>query len=162
MGVSGSGKSTLGQALAQELGWDFLDGDDFHSAENIAKMTAGIPLSDIDRTPWLAALNRQFLSALAAGRHPILACSALKEKYRLQLLYQANNIAIVHLRGSYDLIWSRMSARQGHYMKPEMLHSQLDTLEEPTDALILDAAMTIREMLDTILENYPVLRSSKE
>src|SRR5215213_7085998 len=102
MGVAGSGKSTLGRALAQELSWDFFDADDFHSVENIAKMAAGIPLSDSDRTPWLVALNHKLLSTLAQDRHPVLACSALKESYRSHLLMGAYGIAIVYLKGGYD------------------------------------------------------------
>src|SRR5262245_33166456 len=123
MGVSGSGKTTLGQVLAQKLGWDFFDADDFHPPENIAKMMAGIPLSDVDRAPWLASLHEVILSTLEANRHPILACSALKERYRIQLLGNIEEIAVIYLKGSYELIWSRMIARVDHYMKPEMLRS---------------------------------------
>lgn len=160
MGVSGSGKSTLGRVLSQRLGWDFFDADDFHSAANIAKMAAGIPLSDSDRTPWLAALNDQLLATLEAGRHPILACSALKEKYRTRLLEGIDGVATIFLRGSYDLIWSRMSAREGHYMKPEMLQSQFEALEEPQDALVLDVITPLEEMLDTITARYFLMKRS--
>lgn len=162
MGVSGSGKSTLGSALARQLGWDFFDADDFHSEENIAKMAAGIPLSDSDRAPWLAALNHQLVSTLKAGRHPVLACSALKEQYRALLLEGIDGIAIIHLKGSYALISSRMSVREGHFMKPEMLQSQLNALEEPQDALLLDVAMPLQEMLDTINKKYFVLKRSSK
>ena len=154
MGVSGSGKSTLGKALAQMLRWDFFDADDFHSDANIVKMAAGIPLDDSDRTPWLAKLHDQLISTLQAGRHPVLACSALKEKYRAQLLGGMDHIAVIHLKGTYDMIWSRMSARQGHYMKPAMLQSQFATLEEPEGALVLDVSMPLDEMLDTIMKYY--------
>lgn len=153
MGVSGSGKTTTGQALARRLGWDFFDADDFHPPENITKMTAGIPLSDSDRTPWLASLHNQLLSTLKAGRHPVLACSALKAKYRAQLLEGIDGIAIIFLKGSYDLIWSRMSARQRHYMKPEMLQSQFDALQEPQEAIVLDVNMPVKDMVDTIIKN---------
>src|SRR6185436_2126379 len=108
MGVSGSGKTTLGKALAQKPGWDFFDADDYHPPENIAKMTAGIPLSDSDRTPWLAALHHQLLSTL-------------KEAYRVKLLEGMDEITVIYLKGSYDLILSRMSTREDHYMKPGML-----------------------------------------
>src|SRR6266542_1575753 len=101
MGVSGSGKSTLGQALAQKLGWEFFDADDFHSAENIAKMAAGMPLTDSDRMPWLVALHERLLSTLQADRHPVLACSALKENYRAQLLAGVDAIGIIYLKGNY-------------------------------------------------------------
>ena len=153
MGVSGSGKTTTGQALARRLGWDFFDADDFHPPENITKMTAGIPLSDSDRAPWLASLHNQLLSTLKAGRHPVLACSALKSKYRAQLLEGIDGIAVIFLKGSYDLIWSRMSARERHYMKPEMLQSQFDALEEPKDAIVLDVKMSVMDMIDTITKN---------
>ena len=154
MGVSGSGKTTLGKALAQRLGWDFFDADDFHPPANIVKMAAGIPLSDSDRAPWLASLHEQLLSTLKAGRHPVLACSALKDKYRAQLLEGMDGIAIIYLKGSYDLIFSRMSIREGHYMKPEMLRSQFDTLEEPKDAVVLDVEMSLEEMIDTIIGRF--------
>jgi len=154
MGVSGSGKSTLGYALAHKLGWDFFDADDFHPPENIAKMAAGTPLSDVDRVPWLAALNERILSVRESGRHPVLACSALKEKYRDQLLKGTEGMAILYLKGSYELIWSRMSMRRGHYMKPELLQSQFDTLEEPGDAFVLDTAVPLEDMIDTITTKF--------
>ena len=154
MGVSGSGKSTLGYALAHKLGWDFFDADDFHPPENIAKMAAGIPLNDADRAPWLAALNERILSVRESGRHPVLACSALKERYRDQLLKGTEGMAILYLKGSYELIWSRMSMRRGHYMKPELLQSQFDTLEEPDDAFVLDAAVPLEDMIDTITTKF--------
>ena len=154
MGVSGSGKTTLGQALAQKLGWDFFDADDFHPPENIAKMTAGIPLSDSDRVPWLTSLHEILLSTLEANRHPVLACSALKEKYRAQLLDDVDGIEIIYLKGNYELIWSRMSTRVGHYMKPEMLKSQFNALEESKDAFALDVSMSLEDMIDKIVARY--------
>jgi gluconokinase len=160
MGVSGSGKSTVARALAQKLGWDFFDADDFHPPANIAKMTAGIPLDDSDREPWLVALNEQLLSTLQAGHHPVLACSALKEKYRAKLLHDIDGVAIIHLKGNYDLIWSRMSAREEHYMKPAMLQSQFDSLEEPADALVLDVSTPLEQMVDTIIEKYFTMKRS--
>ena len=150
MGVSGSGKTTLGKALAQRLGWDFFDADDFHPPENIAKMTAGIPLSDSDRAPWLAALHHQLLSTLSADRHPVLACSALKETYRAKLLEGMDGITVIYLKGSYDLILSRMSTREDHFMKPGMLQSQFGVLEEPKDAIVLDVKMPLKDMIDAI------------
>jgi gluconokinase len=152
MGVAGSGKTTVGKALAKRLGWDFFDADDFHPPENIAKMAAGIPLSDSDRIPWLAALSDQLFATLKAGRHPVLACSALKESYREQLLEGKAGVEIIYLKGSYDLLWARLSTRQGHFMKPEMLQSQFATLEEPKKALILDVSMPLEKMLALVLE----------
>jgi gluconokinase len=154
MGVSGSGKTTLGKALAQKPGWDFFDADDFHPPDNIAKMAAGIPLSDLDRAPWLAALHDQLLSTLKEGRHPVLACSALKETYRTQLLEGMNGMAVIYLKGSYDLILSRISTREDHYMKPGMLQSQVDTLEEPKDASVLDVKMPLKDMIDKITKKF--------
>ncbi len=160
MGVSGSGKSTLGTALARELGWDFFDADDFHSVKNIAKMSAGIPLTDLDRAPWLNDLNRHLTFTLARGHHPVLACSALKEKYRSQLLAGVEEMAVVCLRGSYELIRSRLLAREGHYMKENLLQSQFDALEEPEGAVLLDVSMPLYQMLDTIFSQYPTLKRS--
>jgi len=154
MGVSGSGKTTVGKALAQKLGWDFFDADDFHPAENIAKMTHGIPLSDSDRAPWLAALHQLLASTLRSNHHPILACSALKEKYRAQLLDGLEGVEIIYLRGDFDLIWSRMSARRGHYMRPEMLRSQFAALEEPISGFALDISMSVEAMIDKIMAWY--------
>lgn len=160
MGVSGSGKSTLGKALAQELGWDFFDADDFHSAENIAKMSAGIPLTDSDRAPWLEALNQLLLSNLMDARHPVLACSALKENYRTRLLEGVEGMAVIYLKGSYEEVRSWLMAREGHYMKENLLRSQFDALEEPENAIFLDVSMPPGKMLDTILRRYPDLDQS--
>jgi gluconokinase len=154
IGVSGSGKTTLGKALAQKLGWNFFDADDFHPPENIAKMTAGIPLSDSDRAAWLATLHDQLSSTLSADRHPVLACSGLKETYRTQLLEGMNGMAVIYLKGSYDLILSRISTREDHYMKPGMLQSQFDALEEPKDAIVLDVKMPLKDMIDTIIKKF--------
>lgn len=154
MGVSGSGKTTLGRALARALGWDFLDADDYHPAANVAKMSAGIPLDDSDRAPWLDSLHEWLVSTLKADRRPILACSALKEIYRARLLNGINNVAVIHLKGTYDLIHARMSARGGHYMKPEMLQSQFRDLEEPQNALTLDVSAPLEDMLAAIMETH--------
>ena len=152
MGVSGSGKSTLGKALAERLGWDFFDADDFHLPENIAKMAAGIPLNDSDRIPWLAALSDRLFTTLKLGRHPVLACSALKESYRRQLLDGKPGVEVIYLKGNYDLFWARLSRRQGHFMKAEMLKSQFATLEEPQNAVVFEADMPLAAMLDLALE----------
>jgi gluconokinase len=157
MGVSASGKSTLGRALAQKLDWEFFDADDFHSAENIARMAAGIPLTDSDRAPWLEALNQLLLSTLTMGQHPVLACSALKKKYRTHLLDGVEGTAVIHLKGSYELVRSRLLAREGHYMKENLLQSQFDALEEPEEAVVLDVSMPLGKMLDAIFIRYPTL-----
>ncbi len=137
MGVSGCGKTTIGQQLADRLGWPFFDGDAFHPPANIDKMSRGIPLDDEDRAGWLAAIADRMRELLAVGQSGVFACSALKQKYRDQL-HVSDQVKFVYLRGDYDLIWSRMQQRPGHYMKPNMLASQFEALEEPHDALTLD------------------------
>jgi gluconokinase len=150
MGVSGSGKTEVGRSLAQHLGWDFYDADDFHPQANVDKMAAGIPLDDSDRAPWLARLHELISSSLKKDQPGVLACSALKERYRQQLLANNDDVQLVFLKGSYDLIWSRMSARKDHYMKPHMLRSQFETLEEPIHALIVDISRPIDEIVREI------------
>ena len=152
MGVSGSGKTSVGKLLAEQLGWEFYDADDFHPPENVAKMANGMPLSDSDRAPWLAVLNKLISASLKANRPGVLACSALKEWYRQQLMDGNDGVQIVYLKGSYDLIWSRMEKRTNHYMKPHMLKSQFDTLEEPNDALTTDISMPVDEIVQAILK----------
>ena len=152
MGVSGSGKTTVGKALASKLGWDFYDADDFHPPENITKMEQGIPLNDSDRSPWLASLHDLIESCLARNRPGILACSALKERYRQTLLEGNDAVQLIYLKGSYKLLWSRMSARTDHYMKPEMLQSQFEALEEPTNALTVDVSQSVAEIVREILQ----------
>jgi gluconokinase len=152
MGVSGCGKSSVGKALAENLGWDFYDADDFHPPANIAKMAGGIPLDDSDRAPWLAALHELISSSLKADSPGVLACSALKERYRQQLMEGNDGVQLVYLKGSYDLIWSRMIARKEHYMKPHMLQSQFATLEEPTNALTIDISMSLDDIVREILD----------
>lgn len=132
MGVSGSGKSTLARALAEHFKIEFLDADDFHPATNIAKMKSGKPLNDKDRHPWLQALALEMLNRQDKGA--VLACSALKESYR-ELLSEYVPLEVVYLKGSYETIYERMSARKGHFMPPELLQSQFRALEEPQTAI---------------------------
>jgi gluconokinase len=153
MGVSGCGKTSVGQALAKRLGWDFYDADNFHPPENVAKMANGIPLDDSDRAPWLAPLHDLISSSLKANQSGVLACSALKERYRQQLLKDNEDVQFIYLKGSYGLIWSRMSKRQDHYMKPQMLKSQFEALEEPTNALTMDISKSVDEIVGDILES---------
>jgi gluconokinase len=149
MGVSGAGKTTVGQALAQKLQWRFADADDFHSAANIAKMHAGIPLTDEDRAPWLESLRNAITAWLAAGENVVLACSALKASYR-DLLQVSPKVKFVFLHASFELIAERLAARKGHYMNPDLLRSQFDTLEEPKDTLTVDASSSPAHMVDEI------------
>ena len=153
MGVSGCGKSSVGRALADSLGWDFYDADDFHPPENVAKMTDGLPLDDSDRAPWLASLHDIISTNLKADKPGVLACSALKERYRRQLMDGNEGVQIVYLKGSYELIWSRMSAREEHYMKPHMLRSQFEALEEPLNAYTVDISLPIDAVVRQIRES---------
>jgi len=152
MGVAGSGKTTVGELLAQRLGWNFYDADAFHPAENIAKMANGTPLDDSDRAPWLAALQALISTSLKENRPAVLACSALKESYRQWLLEENEGVQFVYLKGSYDIIWSRISQRKDHYMKPEMLQSQFEALEEPANALTIDVSLSVAEIVEEIAE----------
>jgi gluconokinase len=136
MGVAGVGKTTIGELLAGTLGWRFVDADDYHPPENVAKMKAGVPLEDADRWPWLARLNR----LIKEEEHAVLACSALKERYRERLLQGIARYRIVYLHGAPELIRSRMATRTHRYMPPSLLDSQLATLEPPQDAIAIDVA----------------------
>jgi gluconokinase len=141
MGVSGSGKSTVGKILARDLGWAFVEADDYHPAANIDKMRRGVPLNDDDRRPWLAALRRRIDEVCAGGGNAVVACSALKHSYQDYLAHHApESVRYVHLRGSEELIRERIAARKGHFMNPGLLHSQFETLEPPADALVVDVA----------------------
>ena len=153
MGVSGSGKTTVGNALSERLGWPFYDGDDYHPAENVAKMSQGIPLTDADRWPWLDYLGGLLRGHLEAGESVLLACSALKQSYRDRLVDGLSGVMFVHLRGDFNLLNARMLARRGHYMKAEMLRSQLETLEEPRDALVIEVDQAPEAIVEQIVAN---------
>lgn len=131
MGVSGSGKSTVGNALALALGWEFRDADSFHPPANIEKMSRGVPLTDADRAPWLAAIAHWIDDRLRTGKPGIVSCSALKRAYRQVLLEGRSGVGLVYLQGDFDLITARMSARRDHFMPPALLQSQFQTLQEP-------------------------------
>ena len=145
MGVSGSGKSTLGALLGQRLGIEFLDADEFHPPESVAKMAAGMPLTDEDRLPWLERLNAE----LRKRQHAVLACSALKESYR-GALAEGIDCRFVHLRGSIELIRSRMTQRQHRYMPASLLESQFAALEAPAGAIEVDIADAPADCVEAI------------
>jgi gluconokinase len=144
MGVTGAGKTTVGQALAEQLHWTFADADDFHSAANIAKMRAGISLTDRDRIPWLASLKQAIAGWLAAKENVVLACSALRSAYR-QVLVRSPEVKLVFLRVSRELVAERLAVRQNHYMNPQLIASQFATLEEPAGAVTIDGALPTPE-----------------
>ena len=139
MGVAGSGKSTVGPLIAKGLGGEFAEGDQFHPAANIAKMTSGQPLNDDDRMPWLAKMADAIRGWTRGPRPMVLACSALKQRYRDMLAQGSPEIRFVYLKGTRDLIGGRMATRSGHFMPSSLLDSQFKTLEEPEDAIVLDA-----------------------
>ena len=149
MGVSGVGKTAVGQALAQQLGWRFADADDFHSPANVAKMRAGIPLDDADRVPWLQSLHDAIADWITAAKSVVLACSALKEAYR-RTLRVGPEVKLVYLHGDFELLSQRLKARHGHYMNPELLRSQFDTLEAPREAISVDVSKQVPEIVAAV------------
>lgn len=142
MGVSGSGKTTVGKALAQKLGWRFVEGDDLHPPANVAKMHSGVPLTDADRWPWLDRIVAEMQRIEAAGDNAVIACSALKAAYRDRLA-RGGDVRLVYLKGDAATIEPRMAHRR-HFMPASLLPSQFATLEEPSDAIVVD----IREPID--------------
>jgi carbohydrate kinase (thermoresistant glucokinase family) len=142
--------------LAEACGWDFHDADDFHSAENVAKMKSGAPLDDEDRWPWLARLNAFLLDGERQGKSLVLACSALKQVYRDRLARGCAATRFVFLDGDIELIRARLATRQGHYMNPKLLDSQFAILERPQEALRLDIAEGPAELVRSIREKLEV------
>jgi gluconokinase len=142
MGVAGSGKTTVGRVLAEQLGWPFRDADEFHPPANVDKMSHGIPLTDRDREPWLAAIRRYVDETLARGGRAVVTCSALKEHHRQSIVPDPARVKLVYLAGDPSLIAERLRARAGHFMKAGMLSSQFADLEPPRDALTVDIAQS--------------------
>ena len=149
MGVVGSGKTTVGHLLAGQLGWEFADGDDFHSPANVEKIRKGIGLTDADRIPWLQSLHAAIVEWIAERRSVVLACSALKRSYRSELDAGAE-VRFVYLKGSASLIASRLKARQGHFANEQILASQLSDLEEPENTVTVGIAGTPLEIVQEI------------
>jgi gluconokinase len=149
MGVSGAGKTTVGHALARELGWAFYEGDDFHPPRNIEKMTAGQPLTDQDRGPWLAALRTLIDDLLARDERAVIACSALRHQYRKQLTPEAQpqSVKFVYLDVPVAVLRERLRERRGHFMTAALLDSQLATLERPRNAIRVDGTRPVEEIV---------------
>jgi gluconokinase len=158
MGPAGAGKTTVGELLAQSLGWRFLDADAFHSPENVGRMRRGIGLTDADRAPWLHAMRNALRDLHARGESVVLACSALKERYRRALVPRgaAKDVRFVYLRVQEPVLRERLAHRSGHYAGPALLGSQLATLEEPRDALWIDASPEPAEIVRRIRSDLAV------
>ena len=154
MGVSGSGKSLIGAGLARALGVDFVEGDEYHSAENVERMSRGIPLTDEDRARWLRSLAGRIREAKEAGSGLVISCSALKRSYRDILRADAAELRFVYLKGERELIAQRLAGRRGHFMPPSLLESQFTTLEEPQpdeDAWVCDITRPAQDIVITLV-----------
>jgi len=151
MGVLGSGKTTIGKKLAKRLKCVFCDGDYYHSKSSKAKMRKGIPLTDKDRRSWLFAIRSVIDLDLACEWNSVVACSALKEKYRKVLIGPRKNIKLIYLKGTPEIIKQRIRKRRGHFANPSLLANQFETLEEPKDALVIDIRMPPDEIVDKII-----------
>lgn len=154
MGVSGCGKTTVAGLLARRLGWQFAEADHFHSPANVAKMRAGVPLTDEDRWPWLSAIAAWIDAALAQDKPGVVTCSALKRSYRDILIGDRGGVRLVYLQGSYELIASRLASRRHEYMPASLLKSQFDALEEPgpdEDPIIVPVELTPPRIVERIV-----------
>lgn len=151
MGVTGSGKTSVGRLLAQQLGWEFADADDFHPRANVEKMERGIPLNDDDREPWLERLRIQITNWIANGQNGVLACSALKRTYR-QELSVGPEVRFVYLKGSPELIAQRLRSRRGHFADEKILAGQFADLQEPETAVTVDISQTPEKIVAEIRE----------
>ena len=150
MGVAGAGKTTVGRQLAETLSWLFLDADTFHSPENVRKMASGEALTDEDRAPWLLAMRATLIERTANSTNVILACSALKERYRDVLRVEEAPTRFVYLKGDRSLLQQRLRERPGHFMKETMLDSQLAALEDPTDAIVVGIDQPLPQIVEQI------------
>jgi gluconokinase len=151
MGTTGSGKTTIGTKLAKKLGWPFLDADDFHPLENIAKMKQGIPLTDVDRVPWLSAIHTELMHQNETGKSCVLGCSALKQSYR-DTLSAGLDVHIVYLKGTYEEMRAHILARHGHFAGEGILAGQFRDLEEPHDAVVVPVNLSMDEIVRRILD----------
>lgn len=161
MGVTGAGKTTVGRRLAADLGWIFVEGDEFHPAANVEKMRAGHPLTDADRRPWLRALRGRMDELATAGRSAVVACSALKQAYRDVLAAGRPEVTFVWLTAPPALIRERLAHRTGHYMPPALLESQLAALEEPAGVAAVDASPPPAEIAAAIRRRLALPAAAK-
>jgi gluconokinase len=155
MGVTGSGKTTVGRAVAARLGWAFHDADEYHPDENVARMRSGVPLTDEDRRPWLRRLQELTTRHAREGTDAVLACSALRQRYRERLLPAVPEphrlVRFFYLRVGRELAADRVSRRRDHFMAATLVQSQFDALEEPLDALVIDAALPVPALVEAIV-----------
>src|ERR1700760_4701218 len=155
MGVTGAGKTTVGQALAGQLHWRFADADSYHSVANVEKMRSGIPLTDQDRAPWLESLHNAICGWLNTRENVVLACSALKAAYR-ERLFVSPDVKLVYLKIDRKVVSHRLAERQHHYMNPELIDSQFATLEEPADAVTIDASLPTAAIVEDIRKQLSI------
>jgi gluconokinase len=156
MGPAGSGKSTVGRALAHALNWPFVEGDSYHSEASVDKMSRGEPLTDDDRVDWLRALHDVISEATSSGRDLVVACSALARRHREALAGGLGDVAFVYLRASASALRARLAARPNHFADERLLPQQLATLEEPEDALTVDATRPPEEIVATVRDHFRV------
>jgi gluconokinase len=156
MGVSGSGKTTIGTALATTLGWRFIEGDRLHPAANIEKMRAGLPLTESDRAPWLAALHAEIERAVERRETLVMACSALRERYRDVLRGDCHHVRFVYLKVLQGVAVARSAARVGHFAGPALVPSQFMTLEEPVEALTVDGTLPPPQIVAMIRDEFGI------
>lgn len=157
MGVSGSGKTTVGRGVAEALGWAFVEGDDLHPEANVKKMAESIPLDDVDRQPWLRSVRDTVDAFISRRESAVISCSALKQSYRDFLAAGRQEVAFAYLKGSLSLMRERLSKRKGHYMPLDLLASQFDTLEEPTDGIVVDIDQPPEAIIPQIVEGLSSL-----
>jgi carbohydrate kinase (thermoresistant glucokinase family) len=165
MGVSGCGKTTVAGLLAQRLGWRLAEADSFHSPENVARMRAGIALTDEDRWPWLRAIAAWIDEALSRGLPGVVTCSALKRRYRDVLIGDREGVRLVYLKGSYEVIAARVAARHHEYMPASLLKSQFEALEEPgpdEHPIVVSVELTPREIVEAIVGSDPSFRQMEK